>query len=71
MKKYLKSVILILALSLTVAAFTFTSFAEGESAVTSSFTVYGSDGNPTGVEGETFSDLRAAAEELADGDTMT
>ena len=70
MKKYLKSIILILALSLSVAAFTFASFAEGESAVTSTFTVYGSDGNPTGVEGETFSDLRAAAKELADGDTI-
>ena len=68
MKKYLRFITLALALALTVAAFVFASFAESEAPA--AFTVYGSDGSPTGVKGYTFEDLRAASNQLADGDTV-
>ena len=68
MKKYIRFIIFVLALALTVAAFVFASFAETEAPP--AFTVYGSDGNPTGVMGYSFEELRNVASVLADGDTV-
>ena len=68
MKKYIRFIIFVLALALTVAAFVFASFAETEAPP--AFTVYGSDGNPTGIEGNSFEELCAAATDFADGDTV-
>ena len=68
MKKHVRFIIFVLALALTVAAFVFASFAETEAPP--AFTVYGSDGNPTGIEGNSFEELCAAATDFADGDTV-
>lgn len=70
MKKYVKLAVLIIALAVSVAALAFVSFAEGEQTPTEAFTVYGKDGIPTGVSGASFDELRVAAPNLNDGDTV-
>lgn len=69
MKKCTKITILILALSLAVAGFVLVSFAE-DGADLPAFVVYGADGNPTDVFGETFEDLCTAVDNLENGDTV-
>ena len=69
MKKIIKLIILALALSLTVAAFALSSFADGEAEAAQAFSVYDKDGNKTD-EGTDLEQLRAMAASLADGSTI-
>ena len=70
MKKQLKLVTLVLAIALLAVCATLLSFAEEGAEPQPSFTVYGADGNPTGVSGSTFEEIRALASSLSDGDTV-
>ena len=70
MKKRTKIIFIILALSLAITGFMLVSFAEDGAENVHAFTVYAADGSPKDIFGETFDELRAAADDLENGDTV-